>query len=66
MSKRIDNAVNQIMQMDERADELVRRAYIQGLLDGMREYAWWSDGVEYVGTCGQTYAGAAALILGGK
>ncbi len=29
-------------------------AYEQGLEDGLRCFAWWKDGVEYVGTCGTT------------
>lgn len=26
--------------------------YWQGVEDGMRRFAWWGDGTEYVGTCG--------------
>lgn len=28
--------------------------YKKGLLDGVRMYAWWKDGVGYVGTTGKT------------
>ena len=28
--------------------------YKKGYEDGLRAYAWWKDGVEYVGTCGTT------------
>lgn len=31
--------------------EIGRRA---GLREGIRRYAWWKDGVQYVGTCGTT------------
>lgn len=24
--------------------------YFDGFLDGLREFAWWKDGVQYVGT----------------
>lgn len=28
--------------------------YKQGFIAGLREYAWWKNGVQYVGTCGTT------------
>ena len=34
------------------------KAYEEGYLDGVREgirrYAWWKDGIQYVGSCGGT------------
>ena len=30
------------------------REYYQGVREGLWRYAWWKDGVEYVGTCGRT------------
>ena len=35
-------------------DELVRIAYHRGYLAGLGAYAWWKDGVQYVGTSGVT------------
>jgi len=29
-------------------------AYWDGVRDGLRRFAWWKDGTEYVGTCGTT------------
>lgn len=29
--------------------------YIEGFLNGVKLFAWWKDGVEYVGTCGKMY-----------
>lgn len=29
-------------------------AYLQGYIDGLSSFAWWKDGVQYVGTCGTT------------
>jgi hypothetical protein len=46
---------------DGKAFELT--PYQRGYLEGLRAYAWWKDGVEYVGTCGQTYDAAAKLFL---
>jgi hypothetical protein len=34
--------------------------YRKGFEDGIRCYAWWKDGVEYVGTTGKTLACALA------
>ena len=28
--------------------------YYNGIVEGVRLYAWWKDGVQYVGTCGKT------------
>jgi len=28
--------------------------YKKGYEDGVRAYAWWKDGVQYVGSCGKT------------
>ncbi len=30
------------------------RGYIDGYIDGLSAYAWWKDGVQYVGTTGRT------------
>ena len=29
--------------------------YIQGFLDGVRTFAWWKDGKQYVGTTGMQF-----------
>ena len=33
---------------------------VQAYCNGLTEYAWWKDGVQYVGTCGRTLADAIA------
>jgi hypothetical protein len=38
------------------------RAYYEGLRDGVHRFAWWRDGVEYVGTTGSTLQQALADI----
>lgn len=35
-------------------EQIRRKWYIEGLT----AYAWWEDGVQYVGTCGTTLKGA--------
>jgi hypothetical protein len=37
--------------------------YQRGYLDGMKAYSWLKNGVEYVGTGGQTYEAAADLFI---
>jgi hypothetical protein len=32
----------------------LQMAYLQGYIDGLKEFAWWKDGTQYVGTCGTT------------
>lgn len=34
--------------------------YYDGVRDGLRRFAWWKDGVEYVGSCGTTLKEALA------
>lgn len=34
--------------------EAIKIAALEGLEEGLRMYAHWKDGVEYVGTCGTT------------
>lgn len=36
------------------ADEV--KAYYAGIRKGAQLFAWWKDGVQYVGTCGETLA----------
>lgn len=38
--------------MDNRDTEL--EAYYEGLREGVERYAWWRDGIQYVGTTGRT------------
>lgn len=38
-------------------------AYRRGVIEGLRQYAWWADGVQYVGTCGTTLSEAISKAL---
>lgn len=40
--------------------------YKRGFIDGLTEYAWWKDGVQYVGSCGTTLEQAIERIQGTK
>lgn len=44
----------------------LQEAYVQGLLDGMRAYAWMKDGVFYVGTTGRRLAEAEHAAMTGE
>jgi len=37
-------------------------AYRKGFEDGLKCFAWWKDGVQYVGTCGTTLRDALRQI----
>jgi hypothetical protein len=37
-------------------------SFLHGLRLGLMAYAWWKDGVQYVGTCGHTLARALAVV----
>lgn len=36
------------------ACEAIHATKLAGIIEGLSMYAWWKDGVEYVGTCGRT------------
>ena len=36
--------------------------YYDGIIEGLTRYAWWKDGVQYVGTCGSTLRQAIADV----
>ena len=38
----------------------LHRAWTDGVIAGLREYAWWKDGTQYVGSCGTTLKDAIA------
>ncbi len=40
--------------------------YKEGFIKGLREYAWWKDGVQYVGSCGTTLKEAIKEALNDK
>ena len=47
----------------ERADEHhLLAAFLVGLASGFKTYAWWKDGVQYVGTCGTTLAETLVVV----
>lgn len=50
------------LEVIERKDmsEALQTAWFQGHVHGLQEYAWWKDGVQYVGTCGTTLKDAIA------
>jgi hypothetical protein len=37
-------------------------AYRHGFIDGVTAFAWYRDGVQYVGTCGATLRGAIETL----
>jgi hypothetical protein len=36
--------------------------FYDGIIEGLTRYAWWKDGVQYVGTCGTTLKQAIAEV----
>ena len=35
-------------------DNIIHEAHKDGLMVGVRLYAWWKDGIQYVGSTGKT------------
>ena len=42
------------MTIDNNELPALGQAWLQGYIAGLSAYAWWKDGVQYVGTCGTT------------
>jgi hypothetical protein len=42
--------------------EVIIKAYYNGKRKGITLFAWWKDGIQYVGTCGNTLADALKEI----
>ena len=40
------------MERTEEEQKAYREGYEAGLKEGVRKYAWWKDGEQWVGTCG--------------
>jgi len=52
--------------IDSETENECRREYLRGYRDGIRAFAWWRDGVEYVGTCGWTLEDALMALEAGQ
>lgn len=48
------------MSDDQRTDWL--SGYYEGCRDALKRFAWWKDGIEYVGSTGYTLAQALADV----
>lgn len=46
--------MNQDRENEIDPSRIEREAYRKGLIAGIARYAWWKDGVQYVGTTGRT------------
>ena len=51
---RADRLQEELDQANARIEQAIKDAFLSGHIDGLRQYAWWKDGVQYVGTCGTT------------
>jgi hypothetical protein len=52
----------EIIGIEEVKKQYQETDYIRGLKAGIRLYAWWKDGLQYVGTCGTTLKHALETI----
>lgn len=40
----------------------IQEAYKQGFIDALRAFAWWKDGIQYVGTGAKTLKDAVSNV----
>ena len=45
---------NDILELAKGHTDIWKAGYQEGLKEGVRRFAWWKDGSQYVGTCGTT------------
>ena len=63
-----DHVINEIEQCFmqkggwENCKRIVNAVHTDGIKEGLTAYAWWKDGLQYVGTCGTTLAEALRRI----
>lgn len=48
--------------LGDEAERAAINAYHNGLIEGVRRFSHWRDGIQYVGTCGSTLAAELAGI----
>jgi len=51
---------------EEQLPPSLRLAFRAGFIAGLSAFAWWKDGVRYVGTSGTTLAQAIELVHDGE
>lgn len=39
-------------------NNVLNKDYVEGYIDGLTAFAWWKDGIQYVGSCGTTLESA--------
>ena len=54
--------MNQDIEISHAIQETYDDGFKEGLKEGVKRFAWWKDGVEYVGTCGTTLKDALKEI----
>jgi len=51
-----------MLPMQSTTEESIIDAHHDGLIEGVYAYAYWKDGIMYVGTCGKTFKQAVEEI----
>jgi len=49
-------------ELNEKLNEALEKLYRRGFIDGMKTFAYWKDGVQYVGTTGMMLSEAIEHI----
>ena len=57
---------NCLQKQIEQLQKSIPVKYKEGFINGLKEYAWWKDGVQYVGSCGTTLKKAIEEVLKGR
>lgn len=55
--------VSEVEEQKVKKDLALKEMFLRGYIAGMEEYAWWKDGVQYVGSCGMTLKKAKEMVM---
>mgnify|MGYP001293447529 CR=1 FL=1 len=50
--------INKLRDSISTRENKMRNQYYEGMIEGVRRFAWWKDGTQYVGSCGTTLQSA--------
>ncbi len=66
LQAKLDEQAAEIEELEKCLKIKYKKGYEAGYIEGLRAYAWWKDGVQYVGTCGSTLKEAIEQEQKGK
>lgn len=61
--ERLKRKIVKLLEQTKQLQAENEKKHQEGFIAGLREYAWWKDGIQYVGSCGTTLKKAIEQAL---